>query len=235
MKKNNEFKFKELVSTPRGKAIVFFAGYLIFFIVIAVVARVGGTNNTTKKYEAGSALQYSLSSIESNNYKFTYTLEMDGNSSNCSGERYVTREMISCTNGNYYGDNENYFINNNGVWVRSDSPYLYGDFYEVSNVKSLIERATYISKTEYDSGKDVYEFSLSTATITKYFENIDMDVEEVLNTLLLSTDEDGNVNEIKFKLNSYCINKGICNSSMTIDLQYESFGEIEEIISPLNN
>lgn len=235
MKKKDEFNFKQLISTPRGKAVVFFGVYLIFFLIIAVVARVGGTNNTSKNYEVGSNLQYSLSSIESNNYKFTYTLEMDGNSSHCTGERYVTREMISCTNGNFYGDNENYFINNSGVWVKSDSPYLYDDFYDINNVKSLIKKATYISKTEYDSGKDVYEFALSTATITKFFENIDIDVEEVPNTIILSTDEDGNVNEIKLKLNSYCINKGICNSSMVIDLQYESFGEVDEIISPLNS
>ena len=40
----------------------------------------------------------------------------------------------SDTNGIYYGDNENYFINNNGVWVRSNSPYLYGDFYDINNL-----------------------------------------------------------------------------------------------------
>ena len=234
MKKKKEFNFKELTSTPRGKAMVFFGIYLIFFLIIAVAARVGGTNSTSKKYEVGSKLQYSLSSIETNNYKFTYTLEIDGNSKVCSGDKFATKELINCTDGSYYGDNENYFINNNDVWIRSNSPYLYDDFYDISNIKSLIKQATYVSKTDYDSGMDVYEFSLSSATITKFFENVDMDIEEVPNVVLLSTDEDGNVNEIKFKLNSYCVHKGICYNSMVIDLFYESFGEVEDIVSPLN-
>ena len=37
--------FKELKKTPRGKSILFFGGYLIFFVVLMVLVRVSGNNN----------------------------------------------------------------------------------------------------------------------------------------------------------------------------------------------
>ena len=42
-KKNNknDSELKELMSTPRGKAIVFFGAYLIFFIIAAILAFIG--------------------------------------------------------------------------------------------------------------------------------------------------------------------------------------------------
>ena len=100
-------------------------------------------------------------------------------------------------------------------------------------IKSLIEKATYISKTEYDSGKDVYNFKISSATISKLFEGVDIDAEEIPNEIIISVDEDNNITEVKYLLDSYCKVKEICVSNMNITLNYEEFGKVEEITSPL--
>ena len=80
-KKNNkkDSELKELMSTPRGKAIVFFGAYLIFFIIIAVSARSGGGNSSPldRVYETGDEKSFSMANIESNNYKYNYKIMID--------------------------------------------------------------------------------------------------------------------------------------------------------------
>ena len=236
-KKNNEFNFKELISTPRGRAILFFGAYLIFFMAIAIFARAGGASNglsSNKKYETGSPLQFSLEAIEQNNYKFNYSVEVDGVVSTMTGIKDGFRESSTCTLLNeYYMENGNYFINSNGIWVKTSSPYADKFFHNVENISNLIERASYISKTEYESGKDVYTFNISSATISKLFNGNDLDIEEVPNEIIIGVNEDNYVNEVKFVLDSYCKAVGTCTSSMKVTLKYEMFGEIEEIVSPL--
>lgn len=236
-KKNEEFSFKELTSTPRGKAILFFGAYLIFFFALAILARSGGVSNGTsnnKKYETGSPLQFSLAGISSGNYKFIYTLTVDSGVSTMTGISDGSRERATCTALNeYYKENDNYFTNLNGVWVKTTDPYAEYPFFDVENISDLIETASYVSKTEYESGNDVYTFSISSASINKLFYNADLDIEEVPNEIILGVDEDNYVTEVKFILDSYCKAKGSCTSNMTITLKYEMFGEIEEITSPL--
>ena len=67
--------FKELKKTPRGKSILFFGGYLIFFVVLMVLVRVSGNNN----YKSDSSIYnnrelFSVNEIRDNNYKFTYNV-----------------------------------------------------------------------------------------------------------------------------------------------------------------
>lgn len=233
-RKVNKEDFKKFISDPKGKAFVFFVGYLIFFIVIGIVARVGGSNNYNRDYETETKKQFDLTYIERNNYKFNYKIKIDDNYLTYSGIRYDTQEKVTCTNlVEYYGENGNYFVNNSGLWIKADNPYKYSEFYDINNIYKLLEMATYISKTTYESGKDVYNFSISSSTINKMFENVDIDVEELPNEIIVSTDYNGNVNEIKFTLDSYCKVKNICVNNMSITLAYELYGEIEKITSPL--
>ena len=225
------------MSTPRGRGILFFGAYIVFFIAIAILARTGGTSNGVsggKVYETGSPLQFSLAGIESNNFKFTYHLEIDGVGSTITGVRTGTKEKATCTALNeYYMENNTYFVNNNGVWIKTSSPYAYKEFYDVEIIGSLIENASYVSKTEYESGNDVYTFKISSASISKILTDTDLDIEEIPNEILVGVDEGNYVNEVKFTLDSYCKVKGICMNSMRIVLNYDNFGEVEEIASPL--
>lgn len=235
-KKNEENNLKELMSTPRGKAIVFFGAYLIFFLIIAVLARTGGdgSNGANRVYETGGEKQFSLANIENNNYKFNYKIVIDDNYLTYTGVKYNVKEKVTCNSlTEFYGENGNYFTNTSGIWLKTENPYKYSEFYDVENISKLIENSFYVSRTSYESGRTTYNFNLSSATISKLFENIDIDIEEIPNEIVVGTDESNYVNDVKFTLDSYCKAKGICVNNMSITLSYELFGEIEEITSPL--
>lgn len=235
-KKDAEFDFKKFMQTPRGSALVFFGAYFIFFVVLGIMARTSrNVTPTDDVYENKTQYQFSLNNIESNNYKFTYLIEIDGNTIKYNGDRFGSRESFVFNDlVNYYKEYDNYFNNTSGIWIKNDNPYLYSEFYDVDNIISMIEKATYLSKTEYDSGKSVYNFLISSDTIVNLMENRTLDIEEVPNEIIISTDKDNYVNEVKFLLNSYCIANNICTNNMKITLSYELYGEIEEITSPLD-
>ena len=233
-KKESKNEIKELMKTPRGRAILFFGAYLLFFLFIAIFARTGGTSNINKKYESGSPLAFSLSGIEKSNYKFNYEVNIDGVVSKYEGSSTINNSLFK-VNGmiEYYFNGNNYFTNNNGVWLNVENPIKNYDFINNKNISKFIEKASYISKTEYDSGKDVYTFNISSATINKILENKDLDISEVPNEIIISTDDENNVTEVKYNLNSYCKVKKLCTNSMNITLNYDDVGDISDIASPL--
>lgn len=234
--KNKKSFLKELTSTPRGKGVVFFGAYLLFFIVIAIIARTGGSGelSNNKSYETGSPLQFSLANIQNSNYQFTYEFIIDNTTYLYQGTKTIDKELFNFNNTTQYYANKNvYFMNNSGVWINTQNPYILKEFVDIKTISSLIEASTYVSKTEYDSGKNVYSFSLSSASISKLLNNTDLDIEEIPNELIVGTDNDNYVNSLKFNLDSYCKVKQLCTNSMKINLSYELFGEVDEIISPL--
>ena len=227
-------EFKEFIKTPKGKAAMFFGAYLLFFIFIAIFARTGGTSNVNRKYETGSPLRFNINSILNNNFKYTYNVNVDGVSTVYSGSSTKVNSLFKVNDLNeYYFNGSNYFTNTNGVWLNVSNPINYNKFMDTNLIKSLIEKATYISKTEYDSGNDVYNFKIATATISKLFEGVDIDVEEIPNEVIVSVDEDNNITEVKYVLDSYCKAKNICKMGMNITLNYEDFGKVTDITSPL--
>lgn len=234
-KKNMTSKeFNEFIKTPKGKAVLFFGAYLLFFIFIAIFARTGGTSNVNRKFESGSPVKFSLNSVLNKNFNFDYEVVVDGFTTTYKGSSTKVNSSFIMSNGTtYYFNGSNYFTNTGGVWLNVSNPYIQYGFIDVENISSLLDKATYISKTEFDSGKDVYTFNISSATITKLLEDKDIDVEEIPNEILVSIDDDNNVNEIKYNLDSYCKIKNICTMGMNITLKYEHFGKVEEITSPL--
>ena len=93
-KKESKNEIKELMKTPRGRAILFFGAYLLFFLFIAIFARTGGTSNINKKYESGSPLDFSLNGIEKSNYKFKYEVNIDGVISKYEGSSTVNNWLF---------------------------------------------------------------------------------------------------------------------------------------------
>jgi hypothetical protein len=228
---------KELNKTPRGKAVLFFGFYMVFFIFIIIFVRVGSRNSTgSYEYEKGNSssnYNFDISGIANGNYKFTYTITVDGVDTVYSGEKYEDTELITYNNNNYYRNGDNYFINNT-LWIKSGNPYIYSDFLEYDNIANLLVAASYESKTSYDSGKEIYNFLISTNTINQLLNNINSDFSEEPNRITISSDEDKNINEIIYYLDSYCTLNKLCNSSLKIDLMYDDFGNVEEIENPIN-
>ena len=232
MKNEDLKKILDFIKTPKGKAVLFFAIYFIFFLFIGVVFKSSGSTSLVD--DNNSSFDFNLESITNNNYKFTFNILVDDKEIIYNGIRYDDREDVTKDSSiRYYREKDNFFIDSNGVWIKSENPYLYNEFYNSDNISSLLASASYVSKTEYDSGKVVYNFSISSASINKLFEENDLDVEEIPNELIVSVDEYGYVNKIKFNLASYCKVKNICVNNMVIDLFYDEYGKVEEIISPL--
>ena len=232
MKKEDLNKFREFLKTPKGKAAMFFAFYFVFFIIVGGIFS-GEDTSSIDNSQTGSSFDFNLESITNDNFSFNYEVVVDAQHSLYSGKKYSDKEEFDIQGIKYYKESDNYFINNNGVWIKTENPYLYSHFYNSENILALLTNASYVSKTEYDSGKLVYIFSIASATINKVLENEDLDVEEIPNEIVVSVDENGYANAVKFKLDSYCKIKNICTSSMIIDLNYDNYGNVEEIISPL--
>ena len=226
MKKEDFDKIVAFIKTPRGKALLFFGFYFIFFIVIGTSIRNDNTSSVDNK-QNNSSFDFSMESITNNNFGFTYEVLIDEQRILYNGIKNDLKEEFNIEEMNYYKESENYFVNTNGVWIKCENPYLYNKFYDTNNILTLLTNASYVSKTEYDSGKKVYIFSIASASINKVFENNDLDIEEVPNEIVVSVDEFNYVTEVKFKLDSYCKAKNICTNRMIIDLNYSDYGSIE--------
>jgi hypothetical protein len=229
-------KIKEMYNDPKGRGILFFGFYFIFFVGVILLVRFGSRNPViTTEYEKGNSnsnYSYDITGIAGDNYTFTYTISLDGVNYIYSGSKYNDLEEFIYNNKNYFRNGDNYFVNNS-LWIKSDNPYIYSDFLDYDNICDMIIAATYESKTSYDSGKEIYNYLISSNTINSMINGIDSDYLEEPNKITVITDEDKNVSEIIFNLDSYCTVNKLCTSSLKIDLSYDNFKEVDEIENPI--
>jgi len=240
-KDSRDFKLdsiKELMKTPRGRAIMFFGVYFVFFLILTLVARNSTpVNPKTREYEKGNPYHFSIQNIVGKNYNFCYEINIDDKVVTYKGSRYKDLELFQMSDGvssiDYYRDHDNYLNKNNQLWLKADNPYQYNKFMDIENISNVLLKATYVSKTNYESGMEVYNFLVSSATLVELLEGGTLDIEEVPNEIVLSTDDLGYTEKITFGLNSYCLAKGICTEKMSITLKYADYGKIEVINSPI--
>lgn len=229
---------KELMGTPRGKGILFFLVYFIFFFVLTIVARSSTpVDPKTREYEKGNPYRFSIQNIVDKNYHFEYEINIDDKIITYKGNRYNNIELFQMSDGinsvDYYRDRDNYLSKNNQLWLKAVNPYKYYQFMDIENVSNILLKATYVSKTKYESGKEAYNFLVSSATLVELLEGGTLDIEEVPNEVVLFTDDSGYTERIVFGLNSYCLVKGICTLKMSITLKYDNYGKVEAINSPI--
>ena len=232
MKKKFEF-LGDMSKNPRGKAILFFGGYLILFLVIFLI--IGTSNSSSSKatdYEEGIPYRFYTSLLEKKNYHYTYKVVLDDNVSIIDGDKYEDREMFTYQDKKYYKEEDDFYVYSD-KWVKTEIPYKFSNFLDVEKAIGLVSLATYDSTTNYQSGKTNYNFLISSNTINKVFDNIDSDFMEEPNTLIVSTDENKQVNKVSFTLDSYCVMNKVCNKSLRIDLDFSRFGEVKEITNPV--
>ena len=227
---------KRLKSTDRGRALLFFCVYLLFFLFVFIFMKTADRVHLNRSdFETGNQVSFNVEKIKNNNYSYKYTVTIDVNDYLFTGKRNKDYELLE------YQDNK-YFINHsdNGVlkyennqWVNSNNPNDFSDFVDADNILELAENSTYLSKTDYESGKVTYSYEISTTTIEKIINNVDIDLDDKPNELVFSTDEDGNVISIKMKLDSYGKYKGNCKKYLDIEIEYDDFGKIKDIDNPI--
>ena len=239
MKDNKEENlFNKLKSTPRGQALLFFGGYFFFFLFIMIIVRIMGSGSTVgKTYDEAKGYGFSVVNITEDNYSFNHSVLLDGVNSNYKGTRKDGEERLVLANNlgtyDYYGKGIDYFNNKSGLWIKSDNPYLFSEFFNIENVTELVDKAKLDYKTDYESGKKIYNFLITSTTIHNYFDGNDMDIADDPNEIVIHVDENDFVEKFEFKLNNYCRAINACINELKITLEYDEYGEIKEITIPL--
>ena len=127
------------------------------------------------------------------------------------------------------------FLVKGDTWTNTDNPYIFGEYFDTLNIKKILEKSHFVSKTMFENGTTAFNFVISSNTLNSILYGMNTDYDEVPNEVIIYTDVTRNVNKITFNLDSLCRNNKICNYGLKINLEYDMFGEVEGIINPMDN
>lgn len=218
----------EISKNSQQKSIIMLVIMVIFFFLVVVGLR--NNNNYEEAKVEKKDYEFSLEKIKQGNYHFVYSIKNNENIISYEGDSNNKKSLFSNDNNNYYLYKGQLLKDYNGVWARTDN-YKYMEFTDIEKIEELIKNASFDKKEEYSDMRKVYNYNISTNTITKIILEKDTDIDDIPNKITLITDNENNVNEIDFDISSYSKYKeNIANTS--INLKYSKFGEIEEIENP---
>ncbi len=227
--KLNKEQVLEFVRTPRGKAFIFFGVYFIFFLVLSMVAHIGGKGAVIGSTDLNlGKFSYNLSSIKGGNYNFVYQFFVDQNTITYSGKHYDDKMLFSDGVFNYYQQGSTLMREQDGIFLKSDAPCPLFSLTDVTVIDNLIKASTYISKTELATGEEIVNLAISTTTLVKQLDGLDIDLDDLVNSIELKKNKDDEVVEIKYIFDNYAKYKGLANNSFHLVLTYSNFGDIEE-------
>lgn len=234
MKMKELFKnIKELSKTTKGKAILFFGFYFVFFIIIMIIARFGSRNYTKPSdYEKGKSGTFYINDIVDKNYGFTYQVSLDNVKYTYTGTRNSNNTLFDYNGNNYFSSDDKYFINNS-IWAKCDNPIRFYNFINPSKLTSILENSWNEANTSYEDGRHEYSLLISTNTLNKLLDSKNTDYDEIPNKIVVSTDSDKLANKITYNLDSYCKLNNLCDNSLSLEISYYRFGKIERIDNPI--
>ena len=224
---------KELSKTTKGKAILFFGFYFVFFIIIMIIARFGSRNYTKPSdYEKGKSGTFYINDIVDKNYGFTYQVSLDNVKYTYTGTRNSNNTLFDYNGNNYFSSDDKYFINNS-IWSKCDNPIMFYNFINPSKLTSILENSWNEANTSYADGRHEYSLLISTNTLNKLLDSKNTDYDEIPNKIVVSTDSDKLANKITYNLDSYCKLNNLCDNSLSLEISYYRFGKIEGIDNPI--
>lgn len=222
------------LKTPRGKAVLFFGIYLIFFLILGVAAHANGQGDvigsTDLKLDSPS---YNISSIQKGNFEFSYQYNIDGVVTTYSGTKNDNKSLFSDGVTQYFQNDDLYMRNQDGVWVKCDNPYPLSALVEYSTITKILNQATYVSKTELATGEKTLSYQVTSTTLVKILEGLDVDLDDPVNTIELTLNKGGAVVGISYDVSSYAKYRGLAMNQYQITLTYSNFGKVEEIENPV--
>ncbi len=228
--KNSKDFFKNItenLNTPRGKAIVYLIFYFIFFIVIVGMIR---SNYSTETDEVVTS-KFDFSLIETNNYHFHYQDVLGNGTIIYDGDRYNDSSLFTKSDSvnslSIYSSGSIYLgKDNNGLYVMIDNPYLFPELKDLDSIKKMLNKATYIST---DNLKKTYQ--ISTTTLVSIFDKQEIDLDDMPNTIVVTTNSDGQIYKLEYDFSSYSIYRGY--GAYQGSLLYSNFSNIPEIEKPV--
>ncbi len=239
-KENKYLKLiKDLSKNKRGKAILFFAFYFVFFFLLITTIRTSYETNQKRNSQKTINTPYKLTKIEAGNYHFTREEVVDNVKINFVGDKENNKTTGIMTRE---GNVTNYFIYDNITLVRNNqkyetSPELY-NFDNITNDKMIahvLKKSTLISKTEYEEGKTIYNYQITTNTLDDILYNHKIDLATAPNTITLETNSENEVDKISYDLSSYGTYYYNTPHTINITITYQAFGKVKPISVPENN
>lgn len=222
----------QFLKTPKGKAVAFFGAYLIFFVVLSILARVSGPGDVIGSKTKLRPYDYNLEAIKNNNFKFQYQYVIDNNMISFTGEKNDKKALFSDGVTNYYQNDNLFMKNQNGVFIKCDNPFVFSSFLDMNVLENILKSATYLSKTQLATGEEELVFQVTTTTLVKILDGVDVDLDDPVNTIKLKKDSTGNVVGISYDLGSYAIYKKVSTMKFELALNYSDFGKTSEISDP---
>ena len=223
MKKYIEM-IKELYKKPYGKAVLFFGFYLIFFVIIAVAARIGGRTSLDVKYDKETITGITTNELKNYNYSFDYKVVLDDTTYSYVGSKESSKFNYTYNGKEYYNDKTKSYIKEED-WKEVDNPIKLNKFFNEINVDRVLENSYIESKTTYDSGDTTYNLLVSSNTLNKLIDEKETDYDEAPNKIIVSIDKDNYIKEINYNLNSYCKMRDDCNS-LSLTIKYTNYSNV---------
>lgn len=238
-KATNFFKFlKEAWTDPRKKAIVILGCYFVFFVILIAMLRINNTNNSKKMdniYKTSNTV-YSLDKLKEKNYRFIYEIEEDSTTFVISGEQvgdfleFSIKDRAGITN--YYKDSKEWLKEENKEWIKVDNPIKYDYILNIDAIENILDKATYISKTEYQDKNNDLNYEISTTTLCELIDNRHIDIDDSPNIITVSVNDKNSVEAIELDLSSYFTYLNNRKSKVVFKLSYNDIGNVKEILNP---
>ena len=231
---------KNLLKSERGRAILFFLFYFVFFLVIILMARTNLSNNkkNNTKNESTTSIKadYDLKKLEEGNYRFTREETRNTIKTIFTGEANGGRSSFLMTSDtgikNFFSYNDIYLEKENNSYKVSVNPYLYPRLNDYSTIKKILDIAHLKAKTTYENGNTIYQYEISSTSLLSIMDNKEVDLDDQVNLISLTTDENKNVVEIIYQLDSYHSYNYNVVESLTIKIDYSDYGKVKELEIP---
>lgn len=237
--KKKKITLKELYATEKGRALLFFGFYFVFFFVVILLLRTSrsATNEENKKtYDMKVTYSYQLELLKQENYHYKYLTTVGENVFLYEGDRYDQKESFTVTgNGsvmNYFRDGDLFIKQENGLWNMADNPYLLPEFYEIDKIQAILEKAKFVSKTQYENGESELKFAISSEKLQELLTGQEINLPTDTNEILLKLDSSKNVVAMEYDLTSYETNQFKIPTKAEIELTFSNFGKIKKIERP---
>lgn len=239
-KEDTKKVIKNLLKSERGRAILFFLFYFVFFLILILMLRTNLNNNKKDTVNGNSTtnikVDYDLKKLEEGNYHFTREETRNGVKTIFTGEANSGRSSFLMTNDNgiknFFSYNDIYLEKENNSYKVSVNPYLYPRLNDYSTIKKILDTSHLKAKTTYENGNTIYQYEISSTSLLSIIDNRKVDLDDQVNLINLTIDENKNVIEIIYQLDSYHSYSYNVVETLTIKINYSDYGKVKELEIP---
>ena len=115
-----------------------------------------------------------------------------------------------------------------------DNPNNFYKFTNIDYVDKIVKNSSFTNKTDYESGKVIYNFLISTNTINELLDGNVTDYDDIPSEVEVIFKADNSIDHVNYKFSNYCRTIGLCTNNFDVKLEYNDIGKIEGIKNPIS-